>query len=114
MLSVFPELLFLSPFATMLLRCAVGFVFAYAAWHHIQRTDISSRTVAIPEFAVAALFFAGIWIQAAALAGLIIGAIWFFQPSSRVIALGTILLSLVMCLALLIMVADPFAFDLPL
>lgn len=114
MLSVFPELLFLSPLAPLLIRVALGLLFFATAWKHVQRKDIASRTLAVLEFAVAAALSAGAWTQGAALLASIVAAIWIFQPTSRVHQLSTILLALAMGLSLIVTGAGAFALDLPL
>ncbi|MBI2612965.1 hypothetical protein HYW59_04145 [Candidatus Kaiserbacteria bacterium] len=114
MLSVFPEILFLSPLAPFLIRVALGVLFASTAWAHIRRTDIASRGLSILEFALAAALLAGAWTQPAALLGSIVAAVWLFQPTSRVYQLSTVLLALVMSLSLIVTGAGAFAFDLPL
>ncbi|QQG38002.1 MAG: hypothetical protein HYS26_00395 [Candidatus Kaiserbacteria bacterium] len=114
MLSVFPEILYLSPFAPFLIRVALAVVFGYAAWQHLQRNDMPSRVLAVGEIAVAIAFVAGWWTQPAAILATIVGAIWFFQPTSRVYALSTILLSILLPFTLLITGAGALAFDLPL
>ncbi|MBI2610618.1 hypothetical protein HYW60_01635 [Candidatus Kaiserbacteria bacterium] len=114
MLSVFPELLFLSPLAPFLLRIALAMLFALAAWNHVARPDAASRVLAIFEFVVAIALVVGAWTQPAALLGAIIAAVWFFQKTSRVYELSTILLTLVISLSLVITGAGAFAVDLPL
>lgn len=114
MLSVFPELLFLSPLAPFLIRVALGVLFAFTAWTHVQRQDLASRILSILEFAIAAALITGAWTQPAALLGGIVTAVWFFQPTSRVFARSTVLLALIMSLSLIVTGAGAFAFDLPL
>ncbi len=114
MLSVFPEILFLSPLAPFLIRIALGGVFIFAAWAHVQRQDIASRILSILEFVLAIALVAGAWTQPAALLGSIVAAVWLFQPTSRVYQPSTILLALVMALSLVVTGAGAFAFDLPL
>lgn len=114
LLSLFPELLFLSPFSAFLIRIALGAVFAYAAWRHFQKQDAIIRAFSFAEGSLSLALIVGAWVQADALiSSLIIGA-WFFMPKLRVVALGTALLSLVLLATLLITGAGPFAFDLPL
>ena len=114
MLSIFPEILFLAPFAATLLRLALAALFTYAAWKHIERTDTASRVLGGVEILTAFSLFLGLWTQPGALLGTIIVAIWLFQKSARVTTLSTILLALPMCLSLLILGAGALAFDLPL
>lgn len=114
MLSLFPQILFLAPFSAFLIRIALAIVFMYSAWNLLRQSDTLSRGTSIVEIVVAASLIAGIWTQAAALAGLVIIGIHFFTPRLRTVALGTALLSLVLCLSLLVTGAGAFAFDLPL
>lgn len=114
MLSVFPEILFLSPLAPFLLRIALGILLGFAGFRHMRRLDIVSRILAAVEFAAAAALVLGTWTQPAALTASIVAAIWLFQPSSRVHSLSTILLALVIALSLIVTGAGAFAFDLPL
>lgn len=114
MLSVFPELLFLSPLAPLVIRLALGLLFFAAAWKHVRREDIASRTLAVLEFTVATALIAGAWTQGASLLASVVAAIWIFQPSSRVHQLSTILLALAMGLSLIVTGPGAFALDLPL
>jgi hypothetical protein len=114
MLSVFPEILFLSPLAATLIRAALALLFAYTAWYHIERSDIASRVLGVVELIAAGLLLAGAWAQPAALVGAVIVAIWYFQPSSRVVAVSSIGLAFIMCLAVLFTGPGALAFDLPL
>lgn len=114
MLSIFPEILFLSPFAATLIRIALALLFAYAALEHLKRADLSSRTLAVFELVAAGLLLAGAWTQPAALLGAVIAAIWYFQPTSRVVALSSIFLAFIMSLSLVLTGPGAFAFDLPL
>lgn len=114
MLSIFPEILFLSPLAPFLIRVALGLLFASAAWTHLKRQDIASRTLSIVEFVIAAALIVGAWTQPAALLGSIVAAVWLFRPTSRVYARSTVLLALVLSLSLIVTGAGAFAFDLPL
>ena len=114
MLSVFPDVLFLSPFAATIIRVSLAILFAYAAWRHLERTDIASRTLGGFEILAAGFLAAGAWTQPGALLGVIISAIWYFQPSSRIFVLSTTLLAIVMSFSLILMGPGAFAFDLPL
>lgn len=114
MLSVFPEILFLSPLAPFLIRVALGILFAFAAWAHVQQQDSASRILSILEFGIAIALVIGAWTQPASLLGSIVVAVWFFQPTNRVYTMSTILLALVMTLSLIVTGAGAFALDLPL
>jgi len=114
MLSLFPEILFLAPFSALLLRLALAFVFAYAAWTHVSRGEMLVRALGVAEIAVAVALFTGSWTQAGALAGIVVAALWLFSPSWSTYARGTVLLSLAICVSLLVTGAGAFAFDMPL
>jgi hypothetical protein len=114
MLSVFPDVLFLAPFAAFFLRIAAAVLFGYAGWHHLKNTSIPLRVLGFGEIVVAVSLFFGAWTQVGALLGAIIAAIWLFQPSTRTLALGTSALLLVISFTLILTGPGPFAFDLPL
>ncbi|MEK7480443.1 MAG: hypothetical protein AAB665_04130 [Patescibacteria group bacterium] len=114
MLSVFPELLFLSPFSAFLIRVALAAVFAYAAWHHFKTGDRVANFFAVAEAVLAVVIMAGAWTQPAALIGAIMTGLWLWQSTLRPVARGTVFLSLIMCLSLLVTGAGAFAFDWPL
>jgi len=131
-LSVLPQLFFLSPLATTLLRIAAAVVFAkYAYFAYSHRKELSAVPVMIVGsgmwipmissiFAtvVAACLFLGLYTQLAAIGGAVAALkmlIWhrryhMFVPFSRT----TCGLLLVICLSLIITGAGAFAFDLPL
>ena len=132
MLSLFPQLLFLAPFSTTLLRVSAGIVILLVAWIHVSKREELSHidffvigrgpwipiVAAILEFAIAAALIAGIYAQLAALLGALAALkslIWksrfggFFPlPQS------TSALLFVICLSLVFSGAGIFAFDLPL
>ncbi len=114
MLSVFPELLFLAPFSVFIIRIALGSVFIYATLQHIGNPANIIRLLGVVEGIIAAFVIAGAWTQAAALIAIGLISIWLFAPRFRTVALGTILLSLVLALTLVLSGAGPLAFDLPL
>ncbi len=113
MLSVFPEILFLSPVAPFLIRLALAALFAHAAWNHVQRTEAASRVLSLFEVAAGVALAVGAWTQPAALLGAIIAIVYLFQPAPTY-QKSTVLLALVMCLSLIFTGAGAFAFDLPL
>ena len=114
MLSVFPEILFLSPLAPLLIRVALGGVFAYTAWTHMKSADNTTRVLSIIEGVAAILLVVGAWTQPAALAALVLLAAHAFMPHLRVVSREATLLALVMAASLLLTGAGAFAFDLPL
>ena len=114
MLSVFPELLFLSPFAALLIRVALSAIFAYSAWQRFHDPRSLLKTYGAIDAALAILLLAGAYTQLAAIVGIICTFAWLVSPSIRPLPLSTAALALVMSLSLLIMGAGPFAYDLPL
>lgn len=114
MLSIFPELLFLAPFAAFLMRVALGGVFTYAAMRHLQSSDGTLRSFAVFEAALATALLAGAWTQPAAILSMLLIGTWFAFPKLRTTAPGTATLSLLIALSLLLTGAGPLAFDLPL
>lgn len=132
MLSLFPQLFFLSPLEATLLRIAAALVFAYIAWQQFKHKDELARFrfpvvgsgewivwfAVLAEAAIAILLFIGFYTQAAAILAAIASlkyAFWstrapVFSPISR----GTALLLFVITLTLVVTGAGPFAFDLPL
>jgi len=114
MLSLFPEILFLSPMAPLLMRLTLAILLALCAWAHVSRTDTSSRLWAIAEVAAAAALFVGAWTQAVSLAvaaGILLG---FFFPQTKVFPKSTMVLAIVMAVSLVVTGAGRFALDLPL
>jgi uncharacterized membrane protein YphA (DoxX/SURF4 family) len=114
MLSVFPEMLFLSPFAALIIRVALAGLFAHAAWKHARATGVASRTLALGETTVAIALFFGAWTQPAALLGAVVSAIWLAQKTARPLEISTIILALATSLSLLLTGPGAIAFDLPL
>ena len=114
MLSVFPEVLFLSPLAPFLIRAALGILFAHSAWNHIQKTDTAPRILAVFEAALGVVLALGAWTQPAALAAAAVAIVWLARPDIRTTAASTALLALVMSLSLIVTGAGAYAFDLPL
>lgn len=133
MLSLFPQLLFMAPLGTTVLRVAAALCFAYIAWDLIKRQSeimgtslpiigmprawmiqLSSTIVSI----IAALLFVGAWTQGvAALAGLVaLKHLVFFSRYRGILTFSksTYFLLLCICLMLVVTGAGAFAFDLPL
>ncbi len=132
MLSLFPQILFLSPLAPTLLRIAAGLIFLSIAWTHWQKQDelgqidfvLIGRGVWIPIFAsiieliIGVGLVLGIYAQLAGLLGAL-GALKFFIWKRRYGAIIPLsrtasVLLLVICLSLVFTGAGAFAFDLPL
>ena len=114
MLSLFPELLFLAPFAAFVTRVVAGFSIGLIAYRHVVRPSNALRSLGIIEGIIAILLVAGAYTQAAALAGAITIAVSLFIVNYRVLPRSTLALLLIMSLTLVITGAGPFAFDLPL
>ena len=132
MLSVFPEILFLSPFAPTLLRVAAGIVLLIVAWTHYERRNelgqekfiVVGQGMWIPVFAALVEFLTavglilGTYTQAVAIVGALLALkhlLWRghypnFFPLSR----SASMLLLAICLSLIVTGAGAFAFDLPL
>ncbi|MEY4747271.1 MAG: hypothetical protein RLZZ416_320 [Candidatus Parcubacteria bacterium] len=131
-LSLLPELLFLAPLSSTLLRIAAAVIFLLAAWTHYQKRREHGRidfiavgsgiwipvVTAIVEAIIGAGLFAGLYTQAAAIAGALIAAKYFiwkqrysaFFPLSRTASA----LLFVICVSLVFTGAGAFSFDLPL
>jgi hypothetical protein len=114
MLSLFPELLFLAPFAAFVIRVVAGFTIGLIAYRHVFTPKTPARVLGIIEGVTAILLVAGGYTQAAALVGAILIAIALIIPSYRALPRSTLALLLIMTLSLVITGAGPFAFDLPL
>lgn len=114
MLSLFPQFLFLSPFAALVIRVTLAIFFVLAAWRHMSERGALARTVSAFELAIAAALFVGAWTQAVALLGLIGASASLFAPKIRAYPVSTIVLGCVMLATLVVTGAGAFAFDLPL
>jgi uncharacterized membrane protein YphA (DoxX/SURF4 family) len=132
MLNPFPDLLVFGFFAPTLLRFAVAAVLAYLAYTHFKNRQAlgvlqfpvvgkAQRVVWLAiavEAAVALGLFFGYYTQIFALLGALVmlkRVVWGKKyPTFFVLARGTALLLLVICLSLLLTGAGAFAFDLPL
>ncbi len=114
MLSLFPQFLFLSPFAALAIRVTLALYFAFAAWQHMAQRGSMPRVASAFELAIAAALLAGAWVQAVALLGLVDAAMSLVYPQIRVYPVSTIVLGSVMLATLVVTGAGAFAFDLPL
>ncbi len=114
MLSLFPEILFLAPFAALILRVALALLLALTAWAHVSRPETLARAWALIEMAAAVALLLGAWTQAAALAA----AVWLFASlfvrEMRIFPKSTVILALIIALSLVLTGPGPFSFDLPL
>ena len=114
MLSLLPQILFLAPLSAFVIRLALAFIFAYSAYTHVGRSDMTARAWAVVEAALAAALIAGAWTQAIVIVALLLTMVALIIPRMRIFPLSTILLTLVLCFSLLVTGAGAFAFDLPL
>jgi len=132
MLSLFPQILFLTPLSATLLRLTAGLIFAYLSYFHYSNRRAVSEELsllvggasvicilyALLELLVAIGLLAGAWTQLAALLGFVIAlkvliirrSLKELKPLSQ---LSYALLAMI-CLSVVITGAGPFAFDLPL
>ena len=69
MLSLFPELLYLAPFAAFLLRIALTAVFGYSAWTRIRSDRVLLKVFGAVDGVVAIMLLLGIYTQLAAIVG---------------------------------------------
>ena len=132
MLSVFPEILFLSPFAATILRAAAAYVFFYAAVAQMSQSAALSE-VSLPvlgkgkwivwisvvfDIVVGVMLLTGSYTQIAAIMGMMgaAAALTFMSPYAERIPLarGSIALVFLILFSLLLTGAGAFAFDLPL
>lgn len=114
MFSLFPQLLWLTPFSFVLMRIAITIVFGYAAWKHVFHGAPWLRALGILELIVGVGIFLGSLTQAAAVLGALVLLVWLLFSKARPLTRGEALLALVMCLSLIVTGAGPFAIDLPL
>ena len=133
MLSLLPQLLFLTPAAIALLRIVAGLYFLYISYSVFtrKRAIIGAQMPVIGRAGgwlvwysgtitclIASMLVLGIYTQIAAIAGAIIALkyVIFVRRYPEIIALprSTSLLLLVVCLALIFTGAGGFAFDWPL
>jgi uncharacterized membrane protein YphA (DoxX/SURF4 family) len=132
MLSLFPQLLFLTPLSATLLRIAAGLVFLYLAYFHytnrravveelsvfVGAASIICTLYALLELLVGAGLIAGAYTQLAALVGFVIAIkVQLIRRSLKELRplspLSYALLA-VICLSIVVTGAGAFAVDLPL
>lgn len=114
MLSLFPGLLFLSPFAAFLIRLALAGVFGYSAWRRFRNTASLLKVFGAIDALLTVAFFLGIYTQLAALCGAICATAWLIRKDWNPYPRSTAALVLVMAISLIVLGAGPLAFDLPL
>lgn len=131
MLSLFPQLLFLTPLAITVLRVSAGLVFLSLAWgHYSDRARLGETSYlvvgkgtwipifsAFVELAVAVALIVGAYTQLAAIVGALIAfkqLIWRRRyPQFFSLQTPAAFLLMVICLALIVTGAGALAFDLP-
>ena len=114
MLSLFPQLLFLSPFAAFHIRLALMCIFAYSAYVRIPHAQTLIKVFGVIDGLIAIALLVGFYTQLAALLGLICTAAWLMRSDWNPYPKSTAALAFIMCLSILVLGAGPFAFDLPL
>ncbi len=132
MLSLFPQILFLAPLGTTLLRVAAGITLLSLAWIHYSRREelgkedfiVIGHGAWIPLFAaliellVGSALTLGVYTQVAALIGALLALkqfVWQHRyPQFFPLQRSTSALLFAVCLALVVTGAGAFAFDLPL
>lgn len=115
MLSIFPDLLFLAPLSALAIRMSVACVFALASYTHARNApSLRWYGISVFEFVAALSLALGYFAQGGALVGILLIIVWYAFPSLRTYSRGTLFLTLVMCLSLLVTGPGAFAFDLPL
>jgi hypothetical protein len=114
MLSLFPQLLFLSPLAFTLIRIALSILLIYEGARLVSGADVGRRMSSVIHFAIGIALFLGIGTQLAALCSAILWATVYFARSWTKYPRSTVALAVVMSVALVVSGAGAFAFDLPL
>lgn len=132
MLSLFPQILFLSPLAPTLLRFAAGVVFLLAAWTHYDKREELGResfivvgtglwipiVTSLVELGIAVGFVFGAYTQAVAIAGALAAMKYFFwkrrYPNFFPLSRSASALLFAICLSLVVTGPGAFALDLPL
>ncbi len=114
MLSIFPEILFLAPFAALALRLSLAATLLFTAWAHVSRPETLPRIWALIEAATAVSLMVGAWTQPVAL----FAAAWLFASmffhDMRIFPKSSVALALIIALSLVVTGPGAFALDLPL
>lgn len=114
MLSVFPALLFLSPFAALLIRLTLAGVFAYSAWTRSRDTRTFIKVFGTIDALFALMLLVGAYTQLAALGAMLCSIVWLIRSDWSPLPRSTTHLVIVLAVSALVLGAGPFAFDLPL
>ncbi len=112
MLSLFPQLLFLSPLSATFIRVVLAIVLFTLARKHFSTTT-TLVYLGVIEVTLAILLVLGAWTQALAIGAIIILIIVFFSRP-RALPASTLALSFVLALSLIVTGAGAWAFDWPL
>lgn len=113
MLTLFPQLLFLSPLGIFLIRIALAGIFFYSARVRFSQ-DSRLKLFGAIDGILALLLLVGISTQLAALVAAVCTFAWLVRPGISPYPRSTTILALVISIALIVMGAGPFAYDLPL
>ena len=111
--SLFPQILFLAPFAAFIIRITLACVFATAAWSRRAKTAVVVRGIMAIEFALALALLMGFYTQASALVAAFVLVVWLARGAIRPFSQSTVVLALVMVLTLVVTGAGPFGLDFP-
>lgn len=114
MFSLFPELLFLTPFSALMLRAVLATVLVLSAWRHGRSSDTRLRVLGVVEAGTAAALALGAQAQGAALAAAALLVLELSISRARAFPLSTLWLTLALAVSILITGAGAVAFDLPL
>ena len=114
MLTMWPELLFLSPFAAIFTRVALSTVFALVAYRRFRSRSRTLQLFACLDLVIATALFFGAYMQLMTLFAILCLGAWLVRPQWRPLPQSTNALALIMALNLLITGPGPFAIDLPL
>ena len=114
MLSMWPELLFLAPFAAFFIRIALSFLFLVVATSRVRSANRTLQAFATADLCIAAALFFGIQTQFVSLMALFCIGTWLSVPRFRPLPQSTNALAFVMALTLIITGPGPFAYDWPL
>lgn len=114
MLSFFPELLYLGPFAGFLIRLALAALFFISASRRVRATPVILKIFGAVDGVIALALIVGFATQLASLAAFVCLTYWFFKRDVSPFPRSTVALAGAMSLSLLILGPGPFAFDLPL
>jgi len=111
---MWPELLFLSPFAAIFTRLALSALFAYVSYRRFRSRSRTLQVFACLDLVIAVALFFGAYTQFMTLFAILCIGAWLARPQWRPLPQSTNALAFIMALNLLITGPGPFAIDLPL